>query len=188
MFKLSPTQVRTRKRAMDGLCTKCTTARISDKSTCRCDNCLKIDRERTRLRNSSLFGRWVLAIHHATTNVLRGRSSCSVHLTWSHKDAVAAMGEGIKFYAKEGFVADHKIPIACALNLNNTIDYEFGHYVTDLDNIQIITKSANSAKVHNVEREIKQTATILRRSNVVGRALYMRLLSEFGHRLSYTDL
>ncbi len=187
MFKLSTGQVRRRKLISNGLCTVCAITRISEKSACRCDSCLKIDRDRTRERDRSVFGKWAAAIKMATGDVLSGRRSYSVHLTWNHKDAVAAMGESIKFYSQEGFVADHKIPRMCAMNINGTVDYEFGYYISTLDNIQIITKSANIAKERNVEREIKQLATTLRRSNVVGRALYMRLLSEFEHRLDYTN-
>lgn len=187
MFKLPNQKLRRLKLLSVGLCTKCGVAPMSNKSSCRCDTCLKKDRDSTRERVKSVFGRWSSSISKRTTQVLSGKRNRSITLTWTHLDAVKAMGESIKFYIKEGFVVDHKIPIACAMHLNGTVDSEFGYYVTSLENLQIVTKSANMAKVHIIEKEIKKRAVELRRANVTGRALYLILFNEFEHRLDYTN-
>lgn len=186
MFKLSRQQVRNHKLISAGLCVRCGAAKISDKSSSRCDCCLKIHRDESKKQTSTVFGRWASNISKRTSEVLSGSQSYACIFTWTHCDAVKAMGESIKFYCKEGFVVDHKIPIACAMNLNGTVDYDFGYYVTSLENLQIVTKSANIIKRHAVEKEIKKRAIELRRANVTGRTLYFILLNEFEHRLDYT--
>lgn len=187
MFNLSKDQLRRRKLVSVGLCYKCATAPIANKSLSRCDSCLKIKRDENKKQTSTLFGRWASNVSKRTSEVLTGERSKSTAFTWTHSNAVKAMGESIKFYIKEGFVVDHKIPIVCAMHLNGTVDSEFGHYVTSLENLQIVTKSANMTKRFAVEKEIKKRAIELRTANVTGRALYLILFNEFEHRLDYTN-
>jgi hypothetical protein len=187
VFKLSATQIKIRSLKAKGLCAVCAVCFLDEKSSHRCKACLESDKLRTRERDRSVFGKWSVTVVKRTSDVLVGKLNSSSVLTWTHGDAVKKFGQSVKFYTKEGFVADHKIPRACVMHLNGTVDYEFASYVTALDNIQIITKSANVAKEHQVEKEIKQTVNTLRRAGITGRALYFRILNEFEHRLDYTN-
>ncbi len=186
MFKLTKNQIRKRKKIASGLCVDCFNKK-SEKSSRRCDSCLKKNREAKAKTQSTPFGRWYNSVANATSMVLRGNNNTTKAFSWSHDDAVNFFGPGIKFYVDEGFFADHKIPLRCARKVCGGVDLEFAEHATSLQNIQLITKSANTLKGFNLDKEINRRSVVLRQRGLCGKKLFDLLMEEFDGLLDYTE-
>jgi hypothetical protein len=186
VFNLTKNQIRKREKIANGLCVDCFNKK-SEKSSRRCDSCLKKNRESKAKTQSTTFGRWYSNVASATNGVLRGNRTNTKILNWSHAEAVTVFGPGVKFYVEEGFFADHKIPLRCARQPCGSVDFEFAELATSTANIQLITKSANIIKGFNLDKEIISRAVILRQTGLYGYKLFDTLMQEFGNLLDYTD-